>query len=145
MGPTWGPPGSCRPQMGPMLATWTLLSGILWYLYVGFVPRLTPLMWDQMINDDKSKNQGSHNIECKESLMIPNIPRSSVGALSCVWIYLSLLHRDLTVKLMGKGLNFFSFSYAVPDTCKPTKTKASFCTSKQIIGPGCKIKDIQSA
>ena len=26
MGPTWGPPGSCRPQMGPMLAQWTLLS-----------------------------------------------------------------------------------------------------------------------
>ena len=24
-GPTWGPPGSCRPQMGPMLAPWTLL------------------------------------------------------------------------------------------------------------------------
>ena len=29
MGPTWGPPGSCRPQMGPMLAPWTLLSGYL--------------------------------------------------------------------------------------------------------------------
>ena len=29
MGPTWGPPGSCRPQMGPMLAPWTLLSGEL--------------------------------------------------------------------------------------------------------------------
>ena len=29
MGPTWGPPGSCRPQMGPMLAPWTLLSGTL--------------------------------------------------------------------------------------------------------------------
>ena len=27
MGPTWGPPGSCGPQMGPMLAPWTLLSG----------------------------------------------------------------------------------------------------------------------
>ena len=26
MGPTWGPPGSFRPQMGPMLAPWTLLS-----------------------------------------------------------------------------------------------------------------------
>ena len=26
---TWGPPGSCRPQMGPMLAPWTLLSGIV--------------------------------------------------------------------------------------------------------------------
>ena len=29
MGPTWGPPGPCRPQMGPMLAPWTLLSGKL--------------------------------------------------------------------------------------------------------------------
>ena len=27
MGPTWGPTGSCRPQMGPMLVPWTLLSG----------------------------------------------------------------------------------------------------------------------
>ena len=27
MGPIWGPPGSCRPQIGPMLAPWTLLSG----------------------------------------------------------------------------------------------------------------------
>ena len=27
MGPTWGPSGSSRPQMGPMLAPWTLLSG----------------------------------------------------------------------------------------------------------------------
>ena len=28
MGLPWGPPGSCRTQMGPMLAPWTLLSGI---------------------------------------------------------------------------------------------------------------------
>ena len=27
MGPTWGPPGACRPQMGPILAPWSLLSG----------------------------------------------------------------------------------------------------------------------
>ena len=27
MGPTWGPPGSCRSQMGPKLAPWSLLSG----------------------------------------------------------------------------------------------------------------------
>ena len=27
MEPTWGPPGSCRSQMGPMLAPWTLPSG----------------------------------------------------------------------------------------------------------------------
>ena len=29
MGPTWVPPGSCRPQMGPMLAPWTMLSELL--------------------------------------------------------------------------------------------------------------------
>ena len=31
MGPIWGPPqaGSCRPQMGPMLAPRTLLSGYI--------------------------------------------------------------------------------------------------------------------
>ena len=27
MGPTWGPLGPCRPQLGPMLVPWTLLSG----------------------------------------------------------------------------------------------------------------------
>ena len=31
MGPPWGPPGFCRPQMGPMLAPWTLLSGYLYH------------------------------------------------------------------------------------------------------------------
>ena len=30
-GPTWGPPGSCRPQMGLMLASWTLLSEFMLY------------------------------------------------------------------------------------------------------------------
>ena len=29
MGPSRAPPGSCRPQMGPMLVPWTLLSGML--------------------------------------------------------------------------------------------------------------------
>ena len=29
MGPTWGPPRSCRPHVGPMLAPWALLSGLL--------------------------------------------------------------------------------------------------------------------
>ena len=34
MGPTWGPPGSCWPQSGPMLAPWTLLSGNNWVFHV---------------------------------------------------------------------------------------------------------------
>ena len=38
MGPTWGPPGPCRPQMGPMLAPWTLLSGMLCFASCRLVP-----------------------------------------------------------------------------------------------------------
>ena len=30
-GPPWGPSGSCRPQMDPMLVPWTLLSGMILY------------------------------------------------------------------------------------------------------------------
>ena len=31
MGPTWGPSGAGRTQMGPMLVPWTLLSGQFYY------------------------------------------------------------------------------------------------------------------
>ena len=37
MGPTWDPPGSCQPQMGPMLAPWTLISG--------YILQLRDLIW----------------------------------------------------------------------------------------------------
>ena len=38
MGSTWGPPGSCRPQMSPMLAPWTLLLGSVSYHYYQVMP-----------------------------------------------------------------------------------------------------------
>ena len=31
MGPAWGPSGADRTQVGPMLATWTLLSGVVYH------------------------------------------------------------------------------------------------------------------
>ena len=36
MGPTWGPSGADRTQAGPMLAPWTLLSGMLYQFYACF-------------------------------------------------------------------------------------------------------------
>ena len=36
MWPTWGPPGSSRPQICPMLAPWTLISVYLWFV-VNFI------------------------------------------------------------------------------------------------------------
>ena len=31
MGPTWGPSGADRTQVGPMLVPWTLLSGMIYF------------------------------------------------------------------------------------------------------------------
>ena len=49
MGPTWGPPGSCRPQMGPMLAPWTLLLGLLLLVH-GPEQILVPSGWAKLGN-----------------------------------------------------------------------------------------------
>ena len=47
MGPTWGPSGSCLPQMGPMLAPWTLLSGNVCAHYISRtgISRLPLILW----------------------------------------------------------------------------------------------------
>ena len=38
MGPAWSPPGSCRPQMGPMWAPWTLLSEMSFGWHTAMIP-----------------------------------------------------------------------------------------------------------
>ena len=49
MGPTWGPSGADRTQVGPMLAPWTLLSGLLTHLMMtssnGNIFRITGHLW----------------------------------------------------------------------------------------------------
>ena len=40
---SWGPPRSCRPQVGPMLAPWTLLSGQPLFLVLGTEMRQSTL------------------------------------------------------------------------------------------------------
>ena len=49
MGLTCGPLESCRPQMGPMLAPWTLLSGMLcgqrYGIYQNLMPPHSFLTW----------------------------------------------------------------------------------------------------
>ena len=60
MGPTWGPPGSCRPQMGPMLAPWTLLSRIYCNIWITCLLLLTPFLdlereWQKQIKGNDSR------------------------------------------------------------------------------------------
>ena len=40
MGPTCGPPGPCRPQMGPMLAPWNFQSGSCKRILIDDLPRI---------------------------------------------------------------------------------------------------------
>ena len=47
MGSTWGPPGSCRPPMGPTLAPWTLLSG--WMFLERFYSHVECQTWLQLL------------------------------------------------------------------------------------------------
>ena len=45
MWPTWGPPGSCRPQVGPTLAPRTLLSGMYtWFTFIFCYPHSSALL-----------------------------------------------------------------------------------------------------
>ena len=48
MGPTWGPPGSCRLQAGPMLAPWNLLSGLL-PLFHWYIPEIKPMLTNNQV------------------------------------------------------------------------------------------------
>ena len=66
MGPTWGPPGSCWPQMGPMLAPWTLLSGSL-KLSPEFAEHLQVQWWSRCPDSARSQGISTHSI----SLVFP--------------------------------------------------------------------------
>ena len=73
MRPTWGPPGSCRPQMGPMLAPWTLLSGSWWGHTRYNMGHDNMKYWS-------SYNEIHHSLENKDSW--PNIPHGQYFSLS---------------------------------------------------------------
>ena len=55
MGPTWGPSGADRTQVGPILAPWTLLAGICWTEFVQ-----TPQLWHPSIQEAKLIIHGMH-------------------------------------------------------------------------------------
>ena len=48
MGPTWGPSGADRTQVGPMLAPWTLQSGST-YIYYSISTENYELSWCQLL------------------------------------------------------------------------------------------------
>ena len=51
-GPTWGQLGPCQPQMGPMLAPWTLLPGLL---SNNSIPQIRKFQWLQLDFGNRSE------------------------------------------------------------------------------------------
>ena len=86
MGPTWGPPGSCRPQMDPMLAPWTLLSGMLSSMWKHFIDQCH-------LNLKKKKNE--------DVFLFPSIKISVKGdkCLGRFALWRSSLSQKITIML----------------------------------------------
>ena len=63
MGPTWGPLGSCRPQVGPILAPWTSLS-----ICISCYTLFLQLIFIQEL----MQNFFHHNWMCMNALWLPN-------------------------------------------------------------------------
>ena len=61
MGPTLGPPGSCRPQMGPMPAPWSLLSGCVYHIGLYIFAKM-PFHGINTLTWDKAT---CHNYQCE--------------------------------------------------------------------------------
>ena len=59
MGPTWGPSGTDRTQVGPMLALWTLLSGKISYVISVFTQTLIYALPDDYSQKPYSRIIGS--------------------------------------------------------------------------------------
>ena len=89
-GASMGPPGSCWPQMGPMLAPWTLLSGV-WKLT--YIPPLPEYAW----YDKKNTQRGFvHSVIETYHNVMPNwfdrpISCNSEQTTVCKWIIHAIL------------------------------------------------------
>ena len=85
MGPTWDPPGSCRPQMGPMLASWTFLSGTLPFMVV--LLTATPCLG----KDLRTNGYG------KTWIRLSNYVNTSVNVPITDWNYVILMNKSLWI------------------------------------------------
>ena len=122
MGPTWGPPGSCRPQMGPMLAPWTLLSG-----YNISVSKRCPEVWSssKWITTLYSTSQNDP------------MEYANMGGFVVLWLYSSsrwihVIHLPIFFRVGSLALGQ---SYDCPSACEPTlkdmgKTDQCLTTTK---------------
>ena len=89
MGSTWDSPGSCRPQMGPMLAPWILLSGRRHFHWGDVVWLLRCL--------------GLSATVCSNHVQANNNNNKIIKAL-CYWSFVQEIHRHLGERIVRQGM-----------------------------------------
>ena len=99
MEPTWGPPGSCRPQMGPMLTPWASyqIRKIAGCACAGNAGNVFPRRRFQRkpVVSDPGMHHGtcvthvpwcmSGSLTCGDGENVPGIPGACAPAISRIW------------------------------------------------------------
>ena len=123
IGPTWGPPGSNRPQMGPMLAPWTLLSRHIWLCGInGFLSPLS-MYWKyishRMVQNSKMQIRAHffYQLWLKHSCILYNFLNIMVELIS---IWAKCLQR------FSCGLTVYRVIHFPHDKCKDKLLHASY-------------------
>ena len=89
MRPTWGPPGSCRSQMGPMLAPWTCYLG--WY-HREWVSSLVPSASEATNDSDATMKAASNLIDMGNFGRYLNTTNHRKKWQVCIFFYSILFH-----------------------------------------------------
>ena len=107
MGPTWGPPESCRPQMGPMLVPLTLLSGTYYHHSGGNCATAAKVYyWMQwMTGNWPEPYHWCYLYICIESFRLSSSHTYGVHFFTCEFLVDHIGHRLPLIKRKDHGLN----------------------------------------
>ena len=133
MGPIWGPSGADRTQVGPMLAPWTLLSGMIFPLsdilksnskanYLQLLTLIWLLCWIWIsMSSSSSKTNSSSNIDnllnSKSSNSRGSTPPTP-GKSLVIWSIFTLnWYMPLCSLEWESSLTFIHFTLSFIDSC----------------------------
>ena len=118
MWPTWGPPGSCRPQVAPMLAPWILLSGLVWQhpispLSITDIPALKVQKWhpkSKLPNHKYPSTLGAILVPLATCIMMEHFEIVLKKHLLC-WHFRYLYHNHSHNKEWSENLTQWTVSF----------------------------------